>query len=156
MRVSASFVAAVVLTLSPVNVFAESHSSNGPRAAFDQFISAFNALDWDTFQRSFANTASLFNPDIPEAHCLHRLDGRENILRSFRAVFDAAQAGSTNAHGPNIRPERVRLQQFVNAAIITFEFQRSEHSIGRRTIVFDRQGESWLIVHIHASNITVR
>ena len=68
-----------------------------------------------------------------------------------RALMTLAITAETD-----IRPERVRLQQFADTAIITFEFQRSEHSIGRRTIVFNRQRESWLIAHIHASKFTVQ
>jgi ketosteroid isomerase-like protein len=156
MRVPLVLLAALALSWSPASRPAGSQTSGGPRAAFDQFISAFNALDWDTFRRSFADQASLFNPDIPEAVSLHRLDGRDDILRSFRTVFDTAHVGSSGMRGPNIHPERVRLQLFAGTAIITFEFRRSEHSTGRRTIVFNRQQGSWLIVHIHASNITAQ
>jgi ketosteroid isomerase-like protein len=127
-----------------------------PRAAFDHFIAAFNALDWETFRRCFADSASLFNPDIPDALSLHRMDGREDIERNFRAVFDASAAGTVNQGGPDIHPENVRLQQFGETALVTFEFKRSERSIGRRTIVFNKLQGSWLIVHIHASNVVPR
>jgi hypothetical protein len=127
-----------------------------PRAAFDQFIAAFNTLDWEAFRRCFADSASLFNPDIPDAISLHRMDGRKDIERNFRAVFDAAGAGTDDKRSPNIHPENVRLQQFGDTVIITFEFKRSEHSTGRRTIVFNQLKGSWLIVHIHASNVTPR
>jgi len=127
-----------------------------PRAALDQFISAFDNLDWEAFRRCFADSASLFNPDIPEAISLHRMDGRVDIERNFRAVFDAAGAGTDNKHSPNIHPENVRVQSFGDTAIITFEFRRSEHSIGRRTVVLNKLKGSWLIVHMHASNVTLR
>jgi hypothetical protein len=80
--------------------------------ALKQFIAAFNALDWPAFQACFAESASLFNPDVPGATSLHRLDGREAVERSFRGVFDAAAAGSTPPHGPNIVPEHLKIQQF--------------------------------------------
>jgi len=131
---------------------AQDLAADQPRAAFDHFISAFNALDWETFRRCFADSASLFNPDIPDVISLDRLDGRKDIERSFRAVFDSAV--KANTHGPNIHPESVRVQQFNDTAIITFAFRRPQHSVGRRTIVLNKQGGSWLIVHIHASNIT--
>lgn len=67
-------------------------SGNGPgdaapRAAFDQFIVAFNSLDWEAFRRCFADLASLFNPDIPDAISLHRMDGRTDIERNRYATL---------------------------------------------------------------------
>ena len=138
----------LMLAIAPESVVAQV-SADDPRAAFERFIAAFNSLDWSAFRTCFADTATLFNPDIPEAVSLHRLEGRTDIERNFRAVF-----GATNGHGPNIRPEHVRIQQFSDTAIITFEFSRPQRSFGRRTIVFNRQGAHWLIVHINASNVT--
>jgi ketosteroid isomerase-like protein len=137
----------LILAILPESAVAQA-SAGDPRAAFERFVAAFNALDWVAFRDCFADTATLFNPDIPDAVSLHRLDGRAEIEQSFRAVFNAA-----NGHGPSIRPENVRIQQFSDTAIVTFEFSRPQHSFGRRTIVFNRQGAQWLIVHIHASNV---
>jgi len=121
-----------------------------PKVAFERFITAFNALDWRTFRACFTDEASVFNPVIPEVVSLHRLDGRESIENTFRAVFDASSKGGAS---PHIVPERVRIQRVNDTAIVTFEFRRSVDSFGRRTVVLHRQGESWLIVHIHASNV---
>jgi ketosteroid isomerase-like protein len=148
--------AAIALSCAACQTLGNDRGDAAPRAAFDQFIAAFNSLDWEAFRRCFADSASLFNPDIPDAISLHRLDGRDDIERNFRAVFDAADAGTNNKRSPNIYPENVRLQRFGDTAIITFEFKRSGISTGRRTIVFNKLKGSWLIVHIHASNVTPR
>jgi ketosteroid isomerase-like protein len=118
-----------------------------PRAAFEHFIAVFNALDWKSFQATFADDASVFNPDIPEVISLHRLDGRSEFERTFRAVFDSKL-------GPHIVPENVRVQRFGDTAIVTFEFERTTGSFGRRTVVLNHRRRGWLIVHIHASNVT--
>ena len=120
---------------------------------FDAFITAFNALDWESFRACFADDASLFNPDIPGAISLHRLDGRSEIERSFRVVFGSPPAGSAKS-GPNIVPDNIRIQRFGETAILTFEFKRPNHSFGRRTIIMNRRSGDWRIVHIHASNVT--
>ena len=65
-----------------------------PKVAFERFITAFNALDWRTFRACFTDEASVFNPVIPEVVSLHRLDGRESIENTFRAVFDASSKGA--------------------------------------------------------------
>ena len=124
--------------------------TESPQKAFERFVAAFNALDWDSFRACFADDASVFNPEIPEVVSLHRLDRRESIENTFRAVFDASSRGGAS---PHIVPERVRIQRFNDTAIVTFEFPRSVDSFGRRTVVLHRQGDSWLIVHIHASNV---
>jgi len=36
--------------------------------------------------------------------------------------------------------------------LVTFELRNSER-LGRRTLVFRRDGATWRIVHLHASNI---
>ena len=123
-----------------------------PLGAFNKFIAAFNALDWESFRGCLADSVSLFNPDIPDAISLHRLDGRAAVERNFRAVFDAAAAGP-EPRGPDIHPEHVALQRFSDAALVVFEYRRSEHSFGRRSIVLARQGGDWRVLHIHASNV---
>jgi hypothetical protein len=125
-----------------------------PQAAFSNFIGAFNALDWPSFKGCLADSVSLFGPDIPGAISLHRLDGRSDVERSFRALFDAA-ASDSPPRGPNIHPENVLFQQFSESATVTFEFRRSDNSFGRRTLVLARVGGLWKIVHIHASNVSL-
>jgi ketosteroid isomerase-like protein len=117
--------------------------------AFEHFIDAFNRLEWTAFRGSFAADASLFNPDIPEAPSLHRLDGSDSVDATFRRVFDAIRREGS---GPNIVPRDVRVQQVSDAAIVTFEFDRPS-GFGRRTLVFARQADGWKIIHVHASNI---
>jgi ketosteroid isomerase-like protein len=118
---------------------------SGPRAAVERFVAAFNALDWEAFRASFDDEASLFNPDVAGVGSLHRLDGRAEIERSFHAFFGAPS-------GPGIVPEHVRVQQFADTAVVTFEFRRPGSSFGRRTVVLHRTERGWRIVHLHASN----
>ena len=141
----AGFAAASMLCWTTVVAGSELDGRESPRAAFDHFIAAFNALDWGAFRACFADDATVFNPDIPEVPSLHRLDGRVEFERTFQAVFGAK-------HSPGIVPENVRVQPFQDAAIITFEFRRPGNSFGRRTIVLHYEGKRWLIVHLHASN----
>lgn len=147
---AAALVAALSLAAVPAVAGA---CGSTPQSAVDRFITAFNALDWDAFRSCLADSVSLFNPDIPEAVSLHRLDGRADVERSFRAVFGPAASGPPR-RGPDIHPEHLSLQQFSDAAIVTFEFRRSAHSFGRRSIFLAKENGSWVIVHIHASNVS--
>jgi hypothetical protein len=142
----------LALILASQRVEAADICGTDPRSAFGKFIAAFNSLDWAAFRSCIADSVSLFNPDIPEAISLHRLDGQSEVERSFHAVFDAARSENSEHRGPHINPEHVLVQRFGNTAIVSFEFKRSEHSFGRRTIVFVEHQGIWRIVHIHASN----
>lgn len=122
-------------------------------SAFNGFIAAFNALDWERFRQSFAADASLFNPDIPDAVSLARIDGGDQVQASFERVFDAARKAGG---GPDIKPHHVRIQSYGATAIVSFEFDRQGGSLGRRSLVFEWEDGRWKIVHIHASNVTRR
>jgi ketosteroid isomerase-like protein len=124
--------------------------------AFGRFIAAFNSLDWESFRQSFASDATLFNPAIPEAAGPGRVDGREDVENSFRSVFAAARSQASGSPYLHIVPEHVLVQPLTDAAIVTFEFDRGDGSIGRRTLVFRRQATGWKIVHVHASNAVRR
>jgi ketosteroid isomerase-like protein len=124
------------------------NSIHGVEQALAQFLLAFNNLDWPAFRQCFASDATLFNPDIPGATSVHRLDGREAIESSFQAVFELT--GPPYMH---IVPNNLRIQLLGTVAVATFEFGRAGGSFGRRTLVFERRQGRWLIVHLHASNI---
>lgn len=120
--------------------------------AFANFVEAFNNLEWERFRKCFADDASVFNPAIPEVTELHRLDGREKIERIFQAVFAETKKGKSHPPYLDIRPSELRVQMLVNAAILTFHFNRGGASFGRRTLVLENREGRWLIVHLHASN----
>lgn len=120
---------------------------------FKGFIEAFNNLDWDAFRSALADDVTVFNPDIPEAPSLNRLDGRQQVEESFKAVFAASREQSKGPPYLHIVPENVRIQMLGEAAVVTFEFERDGNSFGRRTIVFHRGSHGWKIAHIHASNV---
>jgi ketosteroid isomerase-like protein len=128
----------------------DANRGNSVEAAFANFLDSFNRLEWERFRATLATEVTLFNPDIPDATSLHRLDGRDLVEANFRSVFEAARrAGS----GPHIIPAHVSIQSLGNAAVVTFEFERQAGSFGRRTLVFAQQGAGWKIIHIHASNV---
>lgn len=122
------------------------------RLTLDRFITAFNNLEWNDFSAALADDITVFNPDIPEAPSIDRLDGREKVEAGFRSVFAASRKGVTGPPYLHIQPRNVAIQLEGSVAVVTFEFDREQNSVGRRTIVFRHQAGGWKIIHIHASN----
>jgi ketosteroid isomerase-like protein len=123
------------------------------QAALSSFIEAFNDLDWDRFCACFAQDATVFHPDNPETASLERVEGKAAIERSFRPVFDAARQHTAGPLYQRIEPKHVRVQVFSSAAVVSFEFDRPQASMGRRTLVLEERSGTWKIVHLHASNV---
>jgi ketosteroid isomerase-like protein len=121
--------------------------------AVENFIEAFNNLEWERFRLCFSGDVTVFNPAISEVSDLHRADGKEKVEAIFRGVFDAARKEKASPPHLNIQPKELKIQMLKDAAIVTFHFDRGESSFGRRTLVFQKQGGRWLIVHLHASNV---
>jgi len=122
------------------------------RAVVDRFLRAFESLDMQSFIHCFANDATVFFP-IPEPP--RRFDGKGAIQAQFEQVFAAIRQSSTSSSPPFHRlvPENLRVQLLSDgSAVVTFQLSSAER-IARRTLVFSRRGGTWLIVHLHASNV---
>jgi len=116
-----------------------------------RFLYAFENLEWEPFRAAFADSATVFHPaaSMPE-----RATGRTAIDSTFRAVFADVRAHATS--GPpfqRLMPVDLRIQPLApGVVLVTFELRNSER-LGRRTVVFRREGDAWRIVHLHGSNI---
>ena len=125
------------------------------QTALSSFIKAFNTLDWEQFRSCFTENATVFHPDNPETRDLGRLEGTDQIEQSFGLVFDAARRQASGPPYLHIEPKNVRVQLLLNAAVVTFEFDRAQASLGRRTVVLEKRSGDWKIVHFHASNLSL-
>lgn len=146
-------VALAILCLVYAPIAAHENPQKNVEMAFNRFIAAFDNLDWEAFRSALADDVTVFNPDIPEALSLERLDGRQQVEEGFKAVFAASRQQSSGPPYLHIVPKNVRIQMIGETAIVTFEFDRDGNSFGRRTFVFHRELHGWKIAHIHASNV---
>ena len=118
---------------------------NDVPAAFEEFISAFNALDMNRFAACLAPLVSLYPPGSSQSLLV---EGHEAVVKHFEKVFQVESPA-----GPKITPDNVRFQLLGNeATLVTFTFSRPAGSVGKRSIVFKRNALGWQILHIHASN----
>jgi ketosteroid isomerase-like protein len=123
------------------------HAST-PEAAAASFLDAFRRMDQAQFDEFFAPDVTMFFPDgpFPEG----RVDGRDAVLSAFHNFFKlATERGRTSL---NIAPVKQQVQHHGDLAVVTFELQ-GDNSVGRRSILLQRLGNEWRIIHFHASVI---
>ena len=114
--------------------------------AANEFIAAFNALDRGRFDRLFADDVTLFFPSAPFE--VRRVEGKQAVLKWFGKFFDAARSRGGRL---NIQPADLRVQDYGSLAVVTFHLGGKDE-VGRRTLVLHKEGQSWKIVHLHASS----
>lgn len=116
-------------------------------AALSAFVEAFNNLDWDAFESSFTEDATIFMPfGVPHRAGLHE---------TFVPLFEMVRARRSGPPFLAISPEDLNVEVSGDWAIATFHLRglggRPEDEIHRRTLVLRRQGRVWKIHHLHAS-----
>lgn len=114
------------------------------RAAMNGFLDALNALDADRMASYFTDDVTAFVP-LAQAD---RADGRAAVAGIFRAFVERTKPAVGRL---DIRPADMTVESSGNLAVVTFNVRERE-SIRRRTFVFRRTGDRWLISHFHASD----
>jgi ketosteroid isomerase-like protein len=141
------------LLLFPIGLRAQA-TDLGPEAEVRQaaasFVEAFNNLDWIEFAASFDAQATIFHPG---AESMRRLEGRDALVASFQAIFADVPNERPGPPYLNIRPRDLMVQMLGDAAVVTFHLETGP-TLNRRTVVFVRRGDRWLIAHLHASALT--
>ena len=115
------------------------------------FLVPFSNQDVADFIDYFADDAVVFFPSAQFAPM--RVEGKENIARTFASVFKPGRPLPPGGR-PLIQPQDLKIQQFGDAAVVTFHLG-SDATRGRRTFVLRRVDSRWRIVHLHASTIAV-
>jgi len=118
----------------------------------DGFIEALNAADIEKLAPFFAPDATAFFPLAPFAD---RLENKDQITKVFAAFFESVRRGKTGPPFMSLVPQDVRLQLYGSTAVVTFHFKGPE-LVSRRTLVLSNDKGTWLIVHLHASNVAVQ
>lgn len=125
------------------------HEAIGPALA--EFVRVFNDLDWDAFAACCADDATVFAP-FPDQPRM--VVGKAAFEQAWRPVFERGRARYPGPPYLNIEPKETQLQLLgENACLVTFHLAglMSSPRLHRRSIVFAKRGERWLIVHLHAS-----
>jgi len=119
------------------------------RAALNNFLTAFDNLEWDKFRLAFVDDATVFYPRaMPD-----RADARAQFEAGFKKVFEQIRGDRTAAPYLHIEPKELQIKMLGNVAIITFHLDDRPGFLNRRTVVMTKTEAGWKIVHLHASEV---
>ena len=127
---------------------ARQNVQHGVEGVIRDFLVAFSNRDLAVFVPYFSEDATVFFPPSAAAP-LGRVQGRSEIERTFKTIFDAYPPRSTRPPTP-IAPQDLLIQEFDGHAVVTFQLG-SESARQRRTFVLKRISGEWKIVHLHGS-----
>jgi ketosteroid isomerase-like protein len=159
----------IVLAVSPIVVTdtsarqqsetASSSAAAEVRQSVDRFFDTMAASDWETFRVTFSEDATFFAPDLNPEVSPNRKSDRERARRvngrdEIAAGFERHVQNLPRERRPRT-PQDIQIQVFGDSAVVTLQWD-SDRAVSRRTLVFQRQQGKWLIVHIHASAMTVQ
>jgi len=116
--------------------------------AAEHFLRVFDNMEWEPFLAAWSSAPSVFFPfrDTPE-----RVEGPAVAAR-FRAFFDEVKATSEGPPYLRLQPQQLRAEVMGSTGLVTFMLSRSPGGVGRRTLLFVREGGRWKLAHMHASN----
>lgn len=116
--------------------------------AAERFLRAFDNLDWEPFAAAWTTSPSVFFPfaDTPE-----RVEGPAVAAR-FQAFFKEMRATRPGPPYLRLNPQALRAEVMGSTGLVTFMLGRSPGGVGRRTLLFVREGNEWKLAHMHASN----
>ena len=135
---------------SPVN--REQQDSIKVLETTHNFLTAFRNLEWDRFTEYFADDATAFFP--PSAKHAHRTNNKGEIIGIFKVVFENARKRRMSAPYLDIDPKEIKIQMSGQVAIVSFTLNDPD-MLSRRTLVWTKRNDSWVIIHLHASGIPV-
>jgi len=147
MNLAAALVVALAISV-PGAVRAQRNPEKDVEHVIRDFLVAFSNRDFAVFVPYFSEDATVFFPPSTAAP-LGRVQGRSEIERTFKTIFDAYPPRSNRSPAP-IVPQDLLIQELDGHAVVTFELG-SQTARQRRTFVLKRVGNEWKIVHLHGS-----
>jgi len=112
------------------------------------FTEALNSLDTPGMARFFADDITAFVP-LAQAD---RVQGKEAVVKIFENFVRRTKPTTARL---NITPEDVEVLASGNLAMVSFNVREPAIKVTRRrTLVFRRDGDRWLIRHLHGSDFT--
>lgn len=116
---------------------------------FDEFIDAFNRLDWERFTSFFCDDATVYSS-------LTKVVGVSSVESSFRVFFDKMRSERSGPQYLYIEPLEINVKDLgVGCAILSYHFFDLEGVCQYRSMFLVLTNGSWKIQHLHASHFIV-
>jgi hypothetical protein len=138
----------------PATAAAETSTAGaaGVRQVVDAFVECLNTADIDAFSALLAPDATVFFPLAPINGLL---DGKAEVVKVFTIFFDSVHHDGGGPRYMELKPEGLKIQLYGATAVATFHFT-GKAMYSRRTLVLHREGEKWMIVHMHGSGLPIQ
>lgn len=140
----------ILFLLINFSLKAQNKDSIAVMKSVNNFVTAFNNLNWVPFRESFTDDATVFYPYWNQAR---RIQGRQEIEKAWLTIFPEF-GDVNNSRKLKINPKDIYLQLFQQTAIVTFHLGDGLNTLSRRTLLMIKEKGSWKIAHLHASSIT--
>ena len=150
-RLCGAIIAALLLgtgcAAAPHNASTATTLESEVRSAMANFMDALNALDVERIERTFADDVTAFVPNAQSDEAI----GRRAVTAIFRTFADRLRPTTPRLH---LVPEDERVDVSSTLAVVTFAIHDATPPVThRRTFIFRRVGDRWLISHFHASDL---
>lgn len=140
----------ILFLLINFSLKAQNKDSIAVMKSVNNFVTAFNNLNWVPFRESFTDDATIFYPYWNQAR---RIQGRQEIEKAWLTIFPEF-GDINNSRKLKISPKDIHLQLFQQTAIVTFHLGDGLNTLSRRTLLMIKEKGSWKIAHLHASSVT--
>jgi ketosteroid isomerase-like protein len=133
---------------------ATARPSNGqsPTAALRSFLAAFESCDIERMQSFFAADATFFDRFPPGAQSAAGYVRGRGMPPGMRELCSRLLKAGGSPPYHTVEPKDLLVQSYDDVAVCTFHLTGGQ-TLGRRTVVLNRRGSGWKIVHVHASNM---
>lgn len=144
------FLIATLSLLIGIASKAQNKDSLAVMHSVNNFVTAFNNLNWEDFRKSFSDDATIFYPFWDQAR---RVNGKQEIESAWLTIFPEF-GDPNNTRKLQISPKDIHMQQYRKTAIVTFHLGDGVNTLSRRTLVMVKKKQNWKIVHLHASSVS--
>lgn len=125
--------------------------------ALEAYLNAFEQGDIAAMRSAYAEDALSFprihagQSPVEDGRGYRRVRGMDPEMRR---VIEAHRSAGQSPPYLSIEPQDLDVRVIGRVALATFHIVSSEH-LGRRTLVFELRDGQWMILHQHASNVTL-
>ncbi|MFT3935919.1 MAG: nuclear transport factor 2 family protein [Chitinophagaceae bacterium] len=153
------FLALAIVLANAITTYAQDQIADRQKAdsikvleTTNNFLAAFRNLEWDKFTEYFADDATAFFP--PSARHPYRTNNKSEIMSIFKIVFENAHKRRSSAPYLDIDPKDIKIQMAAQLAVVSFTLSDPD-MLSRRTLIWVKRNDKWVIIHLHASGISL-